>query len=56
MPKTKTRRWDAASHLRDEADTAAYLNAALDDGSPALIAAVLRDIARAKGKNGFARI
>ncbi|HXW27141.1 MAG TPA: hypothetical protein VEK73_20520 [Xanthobacteraceae bacterium] len=48
-PKTKSRRWDPASHLRSDEDIAAYLRAALDDGDPTLLAAVLRDIARAKG-------
>ncbi|HML13432.1 MAG TPA: addiction module antidote protein [Xanthobacteraceae bacterium] len=55
MAKTRTRRWDPAAHLRNEADMAAYLNAALSDGDPALVAAVLGDIARAKGMTGVAR-
>jgi probable addiction module antidote protein len=41
--------------LRDEADMAAYLNAALSDGDPSLVAAALGDIARAKGMTGVAR-
>ena len=53
--KTKTRPWDAAAHLESEADMVAYLEAALDDGDPALIAAVLGDIARAKGMSEVAR-
>jgi len=55
VAKTRTRRWDPAAHLRNEADMAAYLNAALSDGDPALVAAVLGDIARAKGMTGVAR-
>jgi probable addiction module antidote protein len=55
MTKTKTRRWDAAAHLRTDADMAAYLNAALSDGDPSLVAAALGDIARAKGMTGVAR-
>ena len=50
----KTRPWDAAEHLTTEADMAAYLEAALEDGDPALIAAALGDIARAKGMSQIA--
>ena len=53
--KVKTRSWDAAEHLKTEADMAAYLEAALEDGDPALIAAALGDIARAKGMSQIAR-
>lgn len=49
MNKLEIRRWDAAEHLKNESDMAAYLDAALEDGDAALIAAVLDDIARAKG-------
>ena len=55
MAKTKTKRWDAAEHLETEEDMAAYLEAALEDGDPALIAATLGDIARAKGMSQIAR-
>ncbi|MGB7951676.1 MAG: addiction module antidote protein [Candidatus Binatia bacterium] len=55
MVKVKTRPWDAAEHLRDEDDMAAYLEAALEDGDPALVAAALGDIARAKGMSQIAR-
>jgi probable addiction module antidote protein len=53
--KTKTRAWDAAEHLTSAADMAAYLEAALEDGDPALVAAALGDIARAKGMSHIAR-
>ena len=49
MAKTQTRPWDVAEHLETEEDMVAYLEAALDDGDPALVAAALGDIARAKG-------
>ncbi len=49
MPKIKTRLWDAAEHLKTEENMAAYLEAALEEGDPALVAADLGDIARAKG-------
>ena len=55
MKKTKTRPWDAAEHLETTEDMAAYLEAALEDGDPALVAATLGDIARAKGMADIAR-
>jgi probable addiction module antidote protein len=55
MAKTKTRPWDAAEHLETEVDMALYLEAALEDGDPALVAAALGDIARAKGMSEIAR-
>lgn len=48
MAKTRTRPWDAAEHLATEEGMAAYLEAALQEGDPALAAAALEDIARAK--------
>jgi probable addiction module antidote protein len=53
--KLKTRVWDAAENLETEEDMAAYLEAALEDGDPALIGAALGDIARAKGMTQIAR-
>lgn len=55
MGKTQTRPWDVAEHLESDADMAAYLEAALEDGDPALAAAALGDIARAKGMTQIAR-
>ena len=55
MAKTKTRVWDPAEHLVTEEDMAAYLEAALQEGDSALIAAALGDIARAKGMSQIAR-
>jgi probable addiction module antidote protein len=55
IAKLKTRPWDAAQHLKSDADMAAYLEAALEDGDPALVAAALGDIARAKGMTEIAR-
>lgn|SRR5687768_6052269 len=52
---TRTRVWDAAEHLKSDDDIAAYLNAAFEDGDPALIAAALGDIARVKGMTSVAR-
>jgi probable addiction module antidote protein len=42
-------RYDAADYLKTEADMVAYLRACAEDGDPALIAAALGDIARARG-------
>lgn len=53
--RTETQPWDAAAHLETEEDMTAYLNAALEEGDPAIIVAVLGDIARAKGMTQIAR-
>ncbi len=55
MAKTKTLPWDAAEHLNSEEEIAAYLEAALEEGEPALVAAALGDIARARGMTELAR-
>lgn len=55
MSKTVTTPWDPAEHLKTAQDMAAYLEAALDEGDPALVAAALGDIARAKGMTQVAR-
>jgi probable addiction module antidote protein len=55
MAKTRTRPWDAADHLETGEDMAAYLEAALQEGDSALVAAALGDIARAKGISQIAR-
>ena len=55
MAVSATRPWDPAEHLQTEEDMVAYLEAALGEGDPALIAAVLGDIARAKGMSQVAR-
>jgi len=55
MARPRTRTWDAAEHLRSRDEMAAYLEAALDDGDAALVAAALGDIARANGMTAIAR-
>jgi probable addiction module antidote protein len=55
MVKTATTHWDPADHLRTEEDMAAYLEAALEEGDPTLVAAALGDIARAKGMTQVAQ-
>lgn len=53
--KIKTRKWDMAEHIKTEEDVVAYLDAAFEDGDPALVAAVLGDIARSRGMAKIAR-
>ena len=55
MAKTETIKWDAADHLNNGQAMAAYLEAALEIGDPALVTAALGDIARAKGMTQVAR-
>lgn len=55
MARTKTRSWDVAEHLETAEDMAAYLEAALEEGDPSLVAAAMGDIARAKGITQIAR-
>jgi probable addiction module antidote protein len=51
----KTKKWDAAEYLATPKSIVAYLEAAFEDGDPALVAAALGDIARAKGMSELAR-
>lgn len=48
MSNIATRPWDPAEHLETQEDMAAYLEAALEDGDPAVVSAALEDIARSK--------
>ncbi len=47
--------YGVTEYLETEEDMAAYLNAALEDGDPAVLSAALGDIARAKGMTQLAR-
>ena len=53
--RTHTRPYDAAEYLKTDADMAAYLDAVLEDGDPALVTHALGAIARAKGMAQLAR-
>ena len=55
MKAVRTRRWDPAEHLETEGERIAYLEAALEDGDPAVVAAALGDLARAAGMTAVAR-
>jgi len=49
MGKTKTTPWDSTDYLKTDEDIANYLEAVFEDGDPALVAAALGDVARARG-------
>lgn len=55
MVNVKTQVWDPAEYLKSDDDMAAYLEAALLEDDPAVFAAALGDIARAKGMTQIAR-
>ena len=48
-------KWDSAEFLLSDEDTVAYLNAALEDGDQALVAAALGNVARARGMSQLAK-
>ena len=53
--KIETRPYDPVRYLKTEKDMAVYLEAALEDGHPAVIVAALGNISRAKGMTKIAR-
>jgi probable addiction module antidote protein len=53
--KIKTVPWDAAEYLKTDQHIVEYLEAAFEDGDPALVAAALGDVARAKGMSQIAQ-
>lgn len=55
MTNSKLTRWDVVDHLQGEQDMALYLEACLEENDPALLAAALGDIARARGMTQLAR-
>ena len=55
MAKTTTSPRDITRYLESDEDIAAYLDAALEEDDPALLAAALGDVARAKGMTAIAR-
>ena len=50
----KAEMYDAAEFLESDEEIIAYLNAALEDGDPALVSAALGDIARVRGMTKLA--
>lgn len=56
MTKTENfSRYDTVDYLKTDEDMAAYLDACIEEGDPALIAAALGDIARARNMSQLAR-
>lgn len=55
MDEIKLSKWDAADHLSTEEGVALYLQACLEENDPALLAAALGNIARARGMAQLAR-
>ena len=49
------RRYDTVNYLKAEDDITNYLDAAMEDGDPALILAALGDVARARNLSQLAR-
>lgn len=54
MPNKKVTfsQYDSANYLRDEQDAKAYLEAALEDGDPTVIATALANVDRANAMSG----
>lgn len=55
MTKERFSRYDTADYLKSEEDIAAYLDAVMEDGDAALIAAALGDVARARNMTVLAQ-
>ncbi|MDR2243872.1 MAG: putative addiction module antidote protein [Burkholderiales bacterium] len=55
MMDVKFSRYDTADYLKTEDDIIAYLDTVMEDGDPALIAAALGDVARARNFSQLAR-
>ncbi len=53
--KPQTRQFDITEMLQDDASIAEYLTLVLEDGDPALLAATLGDLARARGMTQIAK-
>lgn len=53
--KLKTAKWDAVDYLKTDEDMADYLEAAMEDGHPAVITTAIGNIARAQGMTAVAR-
>lgn len=51
----KLTKWDVVEHLNTEEDMIGYFDACLAENDPALIAAALGDIARARGMSQVAK-
>lgn len=54
MP-VETKKWDIIDHLDNDERISLYLEAVFEDGDPALIAAAIGDVARARGMSQVAK-
>lgn len=54
MP-VKTKAWNIAEHLDSKERIALFLEAVFEDGDPAVIAAAIGDVARARGMSQVAK-
>ena len=50
----RARKWDVVDFLKSDEGVVGYLDAAFEDGDPALATAALGDVARAKGMGALA--
>lgn len=55
VKKLTTRPFDMLNYLENEQDVELYLQVVMEDGDPALLAAALGDIARARGMTQLAK-
>ena len=55
MKKEKFSPFEAADYLRTEADIAAYLDEAMEDGDPKVLVAAMGDVVRARNVSQVAR-
>ncbi|WP_442582681.1 addiction module antidote protein [Mesorhizobium sp. ASY16-5R] len=51
----ETTKWDATEFLNDEETIFAYIEAAFEDGDPAVITKALGNVARARGMTSIAK-
>lgn len=51
----ETSKWDAAEYIESEEAVFAYIEAAFEDGDPAVITHALGNVARARGMTSIAR-
>lgn len=52
--KVETTRWDVTENLTTPEQAAAYINAALEDGDPEMVAVAIGDVIRARGASSIA--
>jgi probable addiction module antidote protein len=51
----ETKKWDIVEHLNSDERIALFLEAVFEDGDPAVIAAAIGDVARARGMSQVAK-